>query len=160
MAKTIYQANPNNLQYIGVDDVSLMSGSVSITGGLLNVATYVWDTTNLVWVKATQASGGGGGGSVTVTNFPAVQPVQETTNPLRGTSSYFAGTSGTVAIPAGARVVSIAAHATSASSVTIFGGASIPIPAGNGFSDGYSGFVGAGNIVFTGTDSYYVVVNQ
>jgi hypothetical protein len=38
------------------------------------VATYVWDTGSLAWVKST-GGGGGTGGSVAVTNFPAVQPV-------------------------------------------------------------------------------------
>lgn len=87
------------------------------------------------------------------------------TNPYRGTSSYFGGASGTATIPAGARVVSLSAHAPAGSggTVAIFGGQSVAVPANNGFSDGWSGLVGpagGGNIVFTGTDSYYVVINQ
>lgn len=81
-------------------------------------------------------------------------------DPFRGTSAYFGGTSGTVVVPSGARIVSISAHATTAGAVTIFGGPSVPIPAGNAFSDEWSGFSGPGSIVFAGTDSYYVVVNQ
>jgi len=36
------------------------------TEGVNYVATTVWDTGSLQWVKAVQASGGGGGGAVTV----------------------------------------------------------------------------------------------
>jgi len=34
--------------------------------GFNAVATYVWDTGSLSWVRATQAGGGGGGGAVTI----------------------------------------------------------------------------------------------
>ena len=80
--------------------------------------------------------------------------------PYQGTTTYFGGSSGTVAIPSGARVVSLSAHALTPGTITIFGGQSIPVPAANGFATGFDGFVGPGNIVFTGTDSYYVAVNQ
>ena len=81
-------------------------------------------------------------------------------NPYRGTSTYFGGASGTAVIPAGARVVSLSAHSVTGGAITIFGGSAVVVPANNGFSDGWSGFVGPGSIIFTGTDSYYVVVNQ
>ena len=86
--------------------------------------------------------------------------IQNLGNPYRGTSSYFSGVSGTVSIPAGARVVSFSAHSATGGTVTIFGGSSIIIPSGNAWSDDYSGFVGPGDIVLTGTDSYYVAINQ
>ena len=92
--------------------------------------------------------------------MPVVDATVALTNPYRGTTSYYGGASGTVTIPSGARVVSMSAHATSAGTLTIFGGQAIPVPANNGFSDGWSGFVGPGSIVFTGTDSYYIAVNQ
>ena len=73
------------------------------------------------------------------------------------TSTYFAGVSGTVTVPGTAEIVTIACHCTTAGSVTIGGGATIPIPANTSFSDSMpeAPFAG-GNLVFTGTDSYYV----
>ena len=50
-------------------------------------------------------------------------PIVNTSDPYRGTSSYSAGASGTVVVAAGARVVSLSAHATIAGTLTIFGGA-------------------------------------
>lgn len=87
-------------------------------------------------------------------------PTADSANPYRGTSSYFSGVAGTAVIPSGARVVSLSAHSTTGGTITVLGGSSIVVPANNGFTDGYSGFVGPGNIVFAGTDSYYVVINQ
>ena len=42
--------------------------------GLLNVATFVWNTGTLSWDKATQAGGGGGGGAATIAAFTADCP--------------------------------------------------------------------------------------
>jgi len=84
-------------------------------------------------------------------------------NPYRGTSTPFAGTSGSVSVPAGARIVSISAHAPTGGGTIAMFGVNVPVPANNGFSDGWSGLVGASGgstITFTGTDSYYVVLNQ
>lgn len=224
--------HPNQQGYMGVDDVTLDPAAVNMTGGLMNNANFLWDTVNLVWIKAT--SGSGASGHVTVDNFPstqavtgafyqttqpvsvgnfpstqavtgtfyqvtqpvsgaffqatqpvsgsfyqATQPVSAVSlplpsgaatdanvtaqNPYRGVISYYSGTLGTVAVPAGARVVSLSAHSVTGGGITIFGGQYIPVPINNGFSDGWSGFVGpagGGSIVFTGTDSYYVVLNQ
>ena len=96
---------------------------------------------------------------VMASNQPAIT-IADGNNPYRGASSYFASSSGTAVVPSGARIVSLSAHSVTGGTISIFGGASIPVPANNGFSDGYSGFIGPGNIIFTGTDSYYVVVNQ
>jgi len=73
-----------------------------------------------------------------------------------GTWMYYAGTSGTVAVSTGQRVLSISCHATTAGSVTVNGGASIPVPATVGFSIEMTGILTAPTIVFTGTDSYFV----
>ena len=81
------------------------------------------------------------------------------TGPYRGASSYLSGVSGTASIAAGARIVSLSATSTAGGTIQILGGASVVLPPGTAFSEGYSGFVGPGNIVFTGTDSYYVAVN-
>jgi hypothetical protein len=85
---------------------------------------------------------------------------------LVGTWGYSAGTAGTVTVPAGAIVLQIIVHATSAASMTIFGGASITIIAGedNAFrflhgllqSQNNSTTSGSQNIVFTSTDKYFV----
>ena len=102
----------------------------------------------------------GAASDVSPSNPLPVTVASTVADPCRGTSSYFGGAAGTAVIPSGARVVSLSAHSTTGGTVTIFGGASVVVPANNGFSDGWSGFVGPGSIVFTGTDSYYVVVNQ
>jgi hypothetical protein len=84
---------------------------------------------------------------------------------MQGKFIYYAGASGTVTIPNGATVKQIVVHSTSGGTMTIFGGASIPIVAGTGtiaFRFGHDNCVagqeagGGATIVFTGTDSYYV----
>ena len=90
------------------------------------------------------------------------QPSIATTNsadPYRGTSSYMAGAAGTVTIASGARIVSLSATSVTGGTLSILGGANITVPANAAFSEGYVGFGGPGNIVFTGTASYYVAVN-
>lgn len=86
-----------------------------------------------------------------------------TANPLKaqitsttGAWAYQAGASGTATIPAGGKVIGIAAHATTAGSFTINGGASVPIPANAGVALQPVGNLVAPSIVFTGTDSYFV----
>lgn len=73
-----------------------------------------------------------------------------------GTPSYAAGASGTVSVPAGMKVTAIVCHSTTGGSLTIGGGASIPVPANGQFFDASTPYVGAISIVFTSTDSYYV----
>ena len=82
---------------------------------------------------------------------------------LRGPILRFIGTSGTVTIPAGAKVLQIKAHATTAGSVKIFGDSNaITLPASSGWfylQENHAGLVaptGSNTIVFTSTDSYYV----
>jgi hypothetical protein len=75
-----------------------------------------------------------------------------------GTWDYYAGTSGTVNVAAGERVLSIAAHATTAATLTIDGGDSIPIPAATQINLVPMGNLVAPTLVFTGTDSYMVEV--
>lgn len=75
---------------------------------------------------------------------------------LTGTWSYYAGASGTVVVSAGQRVIGIAAHATTAGTLTINGGQSVPIPAGSGIAIAPFGNLTAPTLVLTGTDSYFV----
>lgn len=86
---------------------------------------------------------------------------------IPGQFRYNAGAAGTVTLPQGAQIIQIHAHATSAGTVVIFGGDSIPIPAGAGWGwqVQHLNWVShaAGNpvansqtIVFTGTDAYFV----
>ena len=75
-----------------------------------------------------------------------------------GTWAYYAGTSGTVNVSAGQRVIGIAAHSTVGGSMTINGGASITIPANSGISIAPIGNITAPTIVFTSTDSYFIEV--
>jgi hypothetical protein len=64
---TLRLGHTNRQHYIGVDDQALLPGAPTISGGLMNVAGWVWDTGTLAWVKGT-AGGGGGGGAVTIVN--------------------------------------------------------------------------------------------
>jgi hypothetical protein len=74
--------------------------------------------------------------------------------------AYDAAASGTISIPAGMFCKTISAHATSAGSMTIGGGASIPLPAGVLFTEDFNAsrelLPGPCAIVFTGTDACYV----
>lgn len=82
---------------------------------------------------------------------------------LVGTRVEYAGTSGTVALAAGAFVTHIMAHASAGgASVAILGGTAIPIINGADplvlqfHDDGTQANLASSSIVFTGTDSYYV----
>jgi hypothetical protein len=76
-----------------------------------------------------------------------------------GAWSYRTGASGTVNVASGERVIGIAAHATVAGSITVAGGASIPIPAGTQMQFSPLGNIsGPIAIVMTGTDSYLVEI--
>ncbi len=86
-------------------------------------------------------------------------------NGLSGVPGYAAGTSGTASIPAGAIIISIFATATSAASIVLFGGASIPVPAGTTFNVDFKhalwtvrgpGSTASSQIVFANTTSYFV----
>jgi hypothetical protein len=77
---------------------------------------------------------------------------------------YSAGVSGTYTVPANAYATGITCHATTVGSLSINSGDAIPIPAGAAFSMsppllGTNFQLGPGStIVFTGTDSYVVVL--
>ena len=83
---------------------------------------------------------------------------------LIGTPSQFAGASGTVTLPAGAFVTHIVAHASAGgATLSILGGPNIPIVNGapplvlQFLDDAMQGNATNGSqIVFTGTDSYWV----
>lgn len=88
--------------------------------------------------------------------------------PLVGTWGYAAGTTGTVTVPKGARVVSIAVHSSAGSgSLVIFNGATIPVVNGapplvlsflHGLlqSGNDTTTAGSQDLVFANTDSYFV----
>lgn len=110
--------------------------------------------------------------AVDVGNFPATQAVIQSTTPWTisgavtesnvdksfGTWAYYAGTSGTVTVTAGQRVIGISAHSTSGGTMTINGGATITIPANVSFNLSPLGNVVAPTIVFTSTDTYFIEV--
>lgn len=57
-------------QYIAVDDNGFLQQSPETSGydtaeGVYKVATYVWDTNSLSWVRATSSGGGAGATSTT-----------------------------------------------------------------------------------------------
>jgi hypothetical protein len=95
-----------------------------------------------------------GGGSVTLQPNQTVGVTSAYQTNQTGTWGYYAGVSGTVNVTAGQRVLGIAAHATTAGSMTINGGASVPIPATTGIQFSPVGTLVAPVLVFTGTDSY------
>lgn len=61
---------------MGLDEGTQSTDPIYISENKLYVATYVWDSGTLAWVKATQASGGGGG-DVNVLNWPASQTIDD-----------------------------------------------------------------------------------
>lgn len=80
---------------------------------------------------------------------------------LMGVPGYAAGAAGTVTLPANAILVAVVAHATTAGSFSIFGGASIPVPANTQIALDFKHALFQANsaskaLVFTGTDSYFV----
>lgn len=79
-------------------------------------------------------------------------------------STYYSGTSGSVNVPTTHEIVAVACHCTTAGSLTIGGGSSIPVPANSQFADTMTDApiagIGAGSVVFTDTDSYYVRVRE
>ena len=96
---------------------------------------------------------------VAVSNFPSSQAVTEANVDKNfGTWSYYAGTSGTVIVTGGQRVIGIGCHSTTGGSFTINGGASVPIPTNISINVEPLGNVMAPTIVFTSTDSYFVEV--
>lgn len=122
-------------------DKKLHTDKVTVT--IDGVPTEVHDE----YVIAKQGAPNAGGDQawpVTVSGLPS------------GTPTYASGASGTVNVPAGAEVTMIMCHATTAGSLTIGGGSSIPLPVNTTFFDAATPYVGALAVVFTGTDSYYV----
>src|SRR5579863_9998328 len=98
-------------------------------------------------------------GALKVDGSAVTQPVSENNVDKNfGTWSYYAGTSGTVTVSAGQRVIGIGCHSTSGGSFTINSGSSIPVPANVGISIEPLGNLTAPTIVFTSTDSYFVEV--
>lgn len=77
---------------------------------------------------------------------------------LPGDWDYYAGAFGTVAVGVGERVLGITAHATTAGSMTINGGDSIPIPANTSVVFTPERTLTAPTVVFTGTDSYIIEI--
>lgn len=84
---------------------------------------------------------------------------------LIGTPGYAAGTTGTATIPAGSILILLTAHASAASAtVSIFGGAAIPVPAAGtqyltlqfNHTLFQANSVNSGQIIFTNCDHYFV----
>lgn len=77
-------------------------------------------------------------------------------------ATYAAGASGTVTLPSGAVLIKVLCRSSAGGTLTIFGGASIPIIANAASFDldlKHANFVAQGTantLVFTGTDSYFV----
>lgn len=101
--------------------------------------------------------------NVAVTNFPSTQTIagvitETNVDKSFGTWAYYGGTSGTITVGAGQRVLSISCHSTIGGSLTINGGATIPVPANVGFAINPRGNLVAPTIVYSSTDSYFIEV--
>lgn len=75
-----------------------------------------------------------------------------------GTWAYYAGTSGTVNVTSGQRVLGISAHSTLGGTMTINGGQTITVPANVSLVITPVGNLTAPTIVFTSTDTYFIEV--
>jgi hypothetical protein len=86
---------------------------------------------------------------------------------LYGPYAYLAGASGTVTVPSSAIVTKIIVHSSAGGSMTIFGGASITLPAATAAGPPWvfdfmhdnvrpHGSGASAQIVFTTTESYYI----
>lgn len=106
-------------------------------------------------------------GSVSVNNFPATQavtgtvavssvPTSQADINVTGTWAYAAGTSGTVTLPAGSKVLQISATSLLGGSFTVNGGAAITIPANQQFTLEPRGNLVAPTLVFTSTTAFVV----
>jgi hypothetical protein len=147
--------DPRQIRLLTASDIvsAAQSGAWSV-GRTWNLASSV-DSVNIGNFPATQTIAG----SVSVSNFPSSQPVTEANiDKSFGTWAYYAGTSGTVVVSSGQRVLSIVAHATLASTITINGGATITLPTNTAFAVEPLGNVVAPTIIFTNTDSYFIEV--
>lgn len=92
------KGHPNEQHYVFIDDVSLNPSAPAVTGDLVNVAMWFWDTNALAWVKAT--GGSATGADVNVTNFPAVYPatVADGADVAQGTTTDVSGTPTTIGL--------------------------------------------------------------
>jgi hypothetical protein len=87
---------------------------------------------------------------------------------LVGTPGYTAGASGTVTVPAGASLIRVWCRSTAGGTVNIFGVATVPLIANAAPFEWdlkhtnivANGTGAAAQIVFTGTDSYFVHWNK
>jgi hypothetical protein len=84
---------------------------------------------------------------------------------LVGTVSQKAGTSGSITVPSGSIVLSIAVHSTAGGSFTLFGGPSVTVVANAqplfisfGHTLWQSNSANSGAITFTSTDMYVVEI--
>jgi hypothetical protein len=83
---------------------------------------------------------------------------------IKGSTQWAVGTSGTVTLVAGSRVLQVHAHATAAGSVNVLGRGAMPLPASSQWfryqANHELNIAGAGGaaltIVFTSTDAYMV----
>jgi hypothetical protein len=165
-----------------VDGLEVTTDQISIDAGTVNLSTDQLESllTSLLTELGQKYEGGPialDAATIAALESTTVTVTNPTTNPetglakdttlvtqsakipnQAGTWAYYAGTSGTVNVTAGQRVLGIAAHATTAGSMTINGGASVPIPAGTGIQFSPVGNLVAPTLVLTGTDSYVIEV--
>jgi hypothetical protein len=109
-----------------LDSVTGKETAVKGTAGLAYSASYVYDTPSLTWVPALASIGGGS--TVTVTNFPSIQPVSQSGTWTTGRTWTLA--SGTDSVNVGNFPASQAVTGTFFQAIQPVSAVSLPLPTG------------------------------
>ena len=131
----------------GYRDVKVNPSGALVTDATGSVVTL--DAASLAALENVNATVSG---TVAVSSVPSSQADTNVT----GTWGYAAGTSGTVTIPAGGKVLQISATSLLGGSFTVNGGAAITIPANQQFTLEPRGNLVAPTLVFTSTTAFVV----
>lgn len=132
------------------------------------VTPYVWDPLSEQYIRQEQGGGGGGGVAELVAIRDGVDGTRKVVVDAAGRLSvvgvpnevgawsYMAGASGTFNVVG--RVVGISVFSVSGGTLTIAGGASIPIPAGVSINIQPNAQLVSPAVVATGTDSVFIEI--
>lgn len=117
------------------------------------VTPYRFNNTSQEWEPETA---GGGSSDLDSAREITLKELRDKTPDLTGAWDYLGGANGNINIPAGRRVIGIAAHSSAGGSLSINGGAAVPIPPNVGLAIQPVGNLVAPSISFIGTDSFFV----
>lgn len=135
-----------------------ISGTVQIAEPVTVEGTVALDASTLAALENVNATVSG---AVEIANdvgnpIPVSMPPSQADTNVTGAWAYAAGTSGTVTLPAGSKVLQISATSLLGGSFTVNGGAVINIPANQQFTLEPRGNLVAPTIVFSTTASYVI----